>query len=136
MSHKTHGVPMTEAKRLMLVREIIDDNSENYANLTHILSPRNAECMSIKVPLRFQSYVTCNLLTSKCSARVAYATSATVRVFATRISARKKERKRNGRAIAQAVSRRLPHRDGPGSIPGLVMWDFMMDKSGAGAGFL
>jgi hypothetical protein len=25
---------------------------------------------------------------------------------------------------------------GPGSNPGLVMWDFMMDKSGAGAGFL
>jgi hypothetical protein len=28
------------------------------------------------------------------------------------------------------------HRDGPGSNPGLVMWDFVMDKSGAGAGFL
>jgi hypothetical protein len=41
-----------------------------------------------------------------------------------------------GRAIAQAVRGRLPHCDGPGSIPGLVMWDFMMDKSGAGAGFL
>jgi hypothetical protein len=25
---------------------------------------------------------------------------------------------------------------GPGSNPGLVMWDFVMDKSGAGAGFL
>jgi hypothetical protein len=25
---------------------------------------------------------------------------------------------------------------GPGSDPGLVMWDFVMDKSGAGAGFL
>jgi hypothetical protein len=36
-----------------------------------------------------------------------------------------------GRAIAQAS-----HRGGPGSNPGLVMWDFVMDKSGAGAGFL
>jgi hypothetical protein len=28
------------------------------------------------------------------------------------------------------------HRSGPGSNPGLVMWDFVMDKSSAGAGFL
>jgi hypothetical protein len=28
------------------------------------------------------------------------------------------------------------HRGGPGSNPGLVMWYFVMDKSGAGAGFL
>jgi hypothetical protein len=28
------------------------------------------------------------------------------------------------------------HRGGSGSNPGLVMWDFVMDKSGAGAGFL
>jgi hypothetical protein len=28
------------------------------------------------------------------------------------------------------------HRGGPGSNPGLVMWDFVMDESGAGAGFL
>jgi hypothetical protein len=28
------------------------------------------------------------------------------------------------------------HLGGPGSNPGLVMWDFVMDKSGAGAGFL
>jgi hypothetical protein len=28
------------------------------------------------------------------------------------------------------------HRGGPGSKPGLVMWDFVMDKSGAGAGYL
>jgi hypothetical protein len=28
------------------------------------------------------------------------------------------------------------HRGGPGSNPGLVMWDFVMDKSGAEAGFL
>jgi hypothetical protein len=28
------------------------------------------------------------------------------------------------------------HRGGPGSNPGLVMWDFVMDKRGAGAGFL
>jgi hypothetical protein len=28
------------------------------------------------------------------------------------------------------------HRGGPGSIPGLVMWDFVMDKRGAGTGFL
>jgi hypothetical protein len=41
-----------------------------------------------------------------------------------------------GRAIAQAVSRRLPTTAAPGSNPGLVMWDFVMDKSGAGAGFL
>jgi hypothetical protein len=40
-----------------------------------------------------------------------------------------------GRAIAQAVSRRLPNRGGPGSNPVLVMWDFVMDKSGVGAGF-
>jgi hypothetical protein len=28
------------------------------------------------------------------------------------------------------------HRGGPGSNLGLGMWDFVMDKSGAGAGFL
>jgi hypothetical protein len=28
------------------------------------------------------------------------------------------------------------HRGGPGSNPGLIMWDFVMDKSGAVAGFL
>jgi hypothetical protein len=28
------------------------------------------------------------------------------------------------------------HRGGPGTNPGLVMWDFVMDKSDAGAGFL
>jgi hypothetical protein len=28
------------------------------------------------------------------------------------------------------------HRGGPGSNPDLFMWDFVMDKSGAGAGFL
>jgi hypothetical protein len=28
------------------------------------------------------------------------------------------------------------NRGGPGSNRGLVMWDFVMDKSGAGAGFL
>jgi hypothetical protein len=27
------------------------------------------------------------------------------------------------------------HRGGPGSNPGLVMWDFVLDKSDAGAGF-
>jgi hypothetical protein len=37
----------------------------------------------------------------------------------------------SGSAIAQAS-----HRSGPDSNPGLVMWDFVMDKSGAGAGFL
>jgi hypothetical protein len=37
-----------------------------------------------------------------------------------------------GRAIAQAVSRRLP----TAAARVLVMWDFMMDKSGAGTGFL
>jgi hypothetical protein len=30
----------------------------------------------------------------------------------------------------------VSHRGGPGSNPGLVMWDFMMDKSGAVGGFL
>jgi hypothetical protein len=30
----------------------------------------------------------------------------------------------------------LSHRGGPGSNPDLVMWDFVMDKSGVGAGFL
>jgi hypothetical protein len=34
-----------------------------------------------------------------------------------------------GRAIAQVVSRQDSHRGGPGSNPGLVMWDFVMDKS-------
>jgi hypothetical protein len=33
-----------------------------------------------------------------------------------------------GRAIAQAVSRWLPHRGGPGSNPGLVMWDLWWTK--------
>jgi hypothetical protein len=28
------------------------------------------------------------------------------------------------------------HRGGPGTNPSLVIWDFVMDKSGAGAGFL
>jgi hypothetical protein len=41
-----------------------------------------------------------------------------------------------GRAIAQAVSRRLPTAAARVSNPGLVMWDFVMDKSGAGAAFL
>jgi hypothetical protein len=41
-----------------------------------------------------------------------------------------------GRAIAQAVSRRLPTAAVRGSKPDLGMWDFAMDKSGAGAGFL
>jgi hypothetical protein len=41
-----------------------------------------------------------------------------------------------GRAIAQAVSRRLPTAAARVQNPGLVMWDFVMDKSGAGAGFL
>jgi hypothetical protein len=41
-----------------------------------------------------------------------------------------------GLAIAQAVSRRASHRGGPGSNPGLVMWYFVMDKSGTGTGFL
>jgi hypothetical protein len=41
-----------------------------------------------------------------------------------------------GRAIAQAVSRWLPTMAARVQTPGLVMWDFMMDKSGAGAGFI
>jgi hypothetical protein len=39
------------------------------------------------------------------------------------------------RAIT-SKARRLPIRGGPGSNLGLVMWDFVIDKSGAGAGFL
>jgi hypothetical protein len=41
-----------------------------------------------------------------------------------------------GRAIAQAVSRRLPTAAVRGSKPDLGVWNFVMDKSGAGAGFL
>jgi hypothetical protein len=41
-----------------------------------------------------------------------------------------------GRAIAQAVSRRLPTAAVRGSKPDLGMWDLVMDKSGAGACFL
>jgi hypothetical protein len=41
-----------------------------------------------------------------------------------------------GRAIAQAVSRRLPTAAVRGSKPDLGRWDFVMDKSGAGAGCL
>jgi hypothetical protein len=43
---------------------------------------------------------------------------------------------KRGRAIAQAVSRRLHTAAARVQNPGLVMWDFVMDKSGAGAGFL
>jgi hypothetical protein len=41
-----------------------------------------------------------------------------------------------GRAIAQAVSCRLPTAAARVQTPGLVMWDFVMDKSGVGSGFL
>jgi hypothetical protein len=41
-----------------------------------------------------------------------------------------------GRAIAQEVSRRLPTVAAQGSNAGLVTSNFVMDKSGAGAGFL
>jgi hypothetical protein len=41
-----------------------------------------------------------------------------------------------GRAIAQAVSRRVPTAAARAQNPGLVMWDFVMNKSGARAGFL
>jgi hypothetical protein len=34
------------------------------------------------------------------------------------------------------IMRNLRKGGGPGSNPGLVMWDFVMDKIGAGAGFL
>jgi hypothetical protein len=50
------------------------------------------------------------------------------------------------RPVVAAVPKVSPHklkqksaasnRGGPGSNPGVVMWDFVMDKSGAGAGFL
>jgi hypothetical protein len=39
---------------------------------------------------------------------------------------------RNGRAIAQAVSRWLPTAAVRGSSPGLVMWDFVVDKVALG----
>jgi hypothetical protein len=37
-----------------------------------------------------------------------------------------------GRAIAQAVSRWLPTATVRGSSPGLVMWDFVVDKVALG----
>jgi hypothetical protein len=40
------------------------------------------------------------------------------------------------RAVMNTVMTPASHLGGPGSNPGLVMWDFVMDKSGAGAGFL
>jgi hypothetical protein len=40
----------------------------------------------------------------------------------------RKELGKEGRAIAQAVSP-ASHRGGSGSSPGLVMWDFVMDRS-------
>jgi hypothetical protein len=47
--HNAHCVPMIEAKRLMMFREIIDVNYENHMNNinTHTLSQRNAEYISI-----------------------------------------------------------------------------------------
>jgi hypothetical protein len=39
-------------------------------------------------------------------------------------------------ASLNPVIRPASHRGCPGSNPGLVMWDFVMDKSGAGVGFL
>jgi hypothetical protein len=44
--------------------------------------------------------------------------------------------RQGGRAIAQAVSRRLPTAAVRGSKPDLGIWDFVMDKSGPGTGFL
>jgi hypothetical protein len=46
------------------------------------------------------------------------------------------KRHTRGRAIAQAVSRRLPTAAARVQNLGLVMWDFVMDRSGAAAGFL
>jgi hypothetical protein len=40
-----------------------------------------------------------------------------------------------GRAVAQAVSLWLPTAAAPGSNPGLVMWDFVMDKVALGQVF-
>jgi hypothetical protein len=40
-----------------------------------------------------------------------------------------------GRAIAQAVSRWLPTAAARGSSPGLVMWDFVVDKVALGQVF-
>jgi hypothetical protein len=40
-----------------------------------------------------------------------------------------------GHAIPQAVSRWLPVRGGPGSNPGLIMWDFVADKVALGQVF-
>jgi hypothetical protein len=41
-----------------------------------------------------------------------------------------------GKAIELKRKYTFSHRSGPGSYPDLVMWNFVMDKSGAGAGFL
>jgi hypothetical protein len=38
--------------------------------------------------------------------------------------------------IRQKIIHCTSHHGGPGSNPGLVMWDFVMDNGGAGAGFL
>jgi hypothetical protein len=43
---------------------------------------------------------------------------------------------RPGRAIAQAVSRRLPTAAVRVQTRVWFMWDFVMDKSGAGSGYL
>jgi hypothetical protein len=42
------------------------------------------------------------------------------------------------RTIVAVVCVCIPasHRGGPGSNPGLVIWNFVMDKIGAGAGFI
>jgi hypothetical protein len=43
----------------------------------------------------------------------------------------------NSHGITRYISNAIEsHRGGPGSNPGLVMLDFVMDKNGAGAGLL
>jgi hypothetical protein len=43
---------------------------------------------------------------------------------------------RSANSLTNQIKKKKYNRGGPGSNPGLVMWDFVMDKSGAGAGFL
>jgi hypothetical protein len=43
---------------------------------------------------------------------------------------------KNIRTFTNCICSRNTSSWGPGSNPGLVMWDFVMDKSGVGAGFL
>lgn len=71
----------------MLLRKIRGFNSGNCTNHANVLSERSAECTSVQLPMRPQSHVQWNLLTSNVM-KGTYASSATV--YATRISTRNK----------------------------------------------